>query len=62
MKLDIRIDIARCKAAVVGAEHGITPGDLKAIEPQVAAAHAIFVQERADREEMYEALAEFYGK
>jgi len=48
MKLDIKIDITRCKAAVVGAENGITPGDLKAITPQVEEAHAVLARERKE--------------
>lgn len=49
MNLDIRIDISRCKASAVGAEHGIAPGDLKAIGPRVEAAHEILRRERAEQ-------------
>ena len=48
MNLDIRIDISRCKASSVGAEHGIAPGDLKAIGPRVEAAHEVLRRERAE--------------
>ena len=48
MNLNIRIDISRCKASAVGEDHGITPADLRAIEPRVEAAHQILRQERAD--------------
>ena len=48
MKLDIRIDISRCKASAVGAEHGITPGELKAIEPKVEAAAEVLRRDRSD--------------
>ena len=45
----IQIDVARAKASAVGEAHGITPQELKDIAPRVAEAHAILVQERADR-------------
>ena len=48
MNLDIRIDISRCKASAVGVEHGIAPGDLKAIGPRVETAHEILRRERAE--------------
>ena len=48
MNLDIRIDISRCKASAVGEDHGITPAELRSIEPRVEAAHQILRQERAD--------------
>ncbi|MCP4644760.1 MAG: glucose-6-phosphate isomerase [bacterium] len=46
MNLDIRIDVARAKSAAVGKDHGITPAELKAIEPRIAAAHKILRRER----------------
>ena len=39
MTMDIRIDISRCKSSAVGADHGITPGELQAIESRVFDAH-----------------------
>ncbi len=48
MSLDIRIDISRCKSAAIGAEHGITPSELKSIEPKVEAAAEVLRKERAD--------------
>ena len=47
---DIRIDIARARSTSVGADHGITPGDLREIAPRVDEARAILKQER-DRKE-----------
>jgi glucose-6-phosphate isomerase len=48
MSDDIRIDISRAKSAAVGQDHGITPAELRAIEPRVAESHAILQQERKD--------------
>ncbi len=48
MNLDIQVDIARARSAAVGEDHGITPGELKAIEPRVEAAHRILSKERED--------------
>ena len=48
MNLDIRIDVSRAKSAAVGTEHGITPGELRDIQPKIEEAHAILQQERAD--------------
>ena len=50
MNLDIRIDISRAKSSAVGAEHGITPSELREIEPKVRAAHEILAQERRRQE------------
>lgn len=47
MTMDIRIDISRCKSSAVGADHGITPGELQAIESRVFDAHHILADERA---------------
>lgn len=49
MEADIKIDISRAKSSAVGAAHGITPGDLAAIEPRVLAAHEVLQQERRDQ-------------
>ncbi len=49
MQTDIRVDIARAKAAAVGKEHGITPAELRAIEPRVLAAHKILRRERKEK-------------
>ncbi|MBI1318156.1 MAG: glucose-6-phosphate isomerase [Candidatus Hydrogenedens sp.] len=46
--LDIRIDIARAKAAAVGSEHGVTPAEYAEIEPRVLEIHRILEQERRD--------------
>ena len=65
MDLDIRVDISRCKSSAVGAEHGVTPADLKAIEPKVEAAAEVLRQERADRKygfyDLYKDDAAFAG-
>ena len=45
---DIKIDITRAKSSAVGAEHGITPAELREIEPRVLAAHKILRKERRD--------------
>ncbi len=45
---DIRIDVSRAKSSAVGKEHGITPSDLKEIEPRIKAAHKILRKERKD--------------
>ena len=50
MKMDIRVDIARAKSAAVGKEHGITPAELKEIEPKVLAIHKILRKERKNKE------------
>lgn len=39
MDLELKIDISRAKSAAVGAEHGVTPGELEAIEARVLEAH-----------------------
>ena len=49
MQTDIRIDISRAKSAAVGKEHGITPAELKEIEPQVLDIHKILRKERKDK-------------
>ncbi len=43
---EIKVDISRCKSSAVGKEHGITPAELREIEPRVLAAHEILRQER----------------
>lgn len=48
MNLELKIDVSRAKSAAVGAEHGIAPSELTAIESRVAAAHEILAQERRD--------------
>ncbi len=45
---DIKVDISRAKSSAVGAAHGITPAELREIEPRVLAAHKILRKERAD--------------
>lgn len=49
MSTDIRIDVSRAMASAVGKEHGITPQELKDIEPRVSALHEILQQERAQQ-------------
>ena len=44
--MEIKIDITRAKSSAVTAEHGITPVELRALEPAVKAGHR---QMRADR-------------
>lgn len=43
---DIKVDITRAKSSAVGKEHGITPAELREIEPRVLAAHKILRSER----------------
>ncbi len=50
MKLDIRIDVSRAKSSAVGSEHGITPGELRDLQPRVDEAHAILQRQRAEGE------------
>lgn len=45
---DIKIDISRAKASAVGKEHGISPDELREIEPRVLAAHDLLLQERTE--------------
>jgi glucose-6-phosphate isomerase len=46
MSNDIRIDISRAKSAAVGADHGITPNELRDIAPRIAEAHQTLVRHR----------------
>jgi len=48
MNPDIRIDVFRAQAEVVGPEHGITPGELQEIQQEVSKAHSILQHERAE--------------
>ncbi len=48
MSLDLKIDVSRAKSGAVGAEHGITPGEIEEISPRVSAAHAILQRERRE--------------
>ena len=50
MNLDIRLDIAKARAAAVGPEHGITPGELKELRPRLDEIRGILDQERANKE------------
>lgn len=43
---DISVDISRAKSTAVGSEHGITPEDLREIEPMVLKAHKTLRAER----------------
>jgi glucose-6-phosphate isomerase len=49
MSLDIKVDISRCKSSAIGAEHGITPSELKEIEPKVKEIAAILRKERTTK-------------
>ena len=49
MNLDIRVDISRARSAAVGKENGITPADLKEIEPRIDTAHRILQEERREK-------------
>jgi glucose-6-phosphate isomerase len=46
MDQEIRVDVSRARAAAVGKDHGIVPGELKEIESRIAAAHEILRRER----------------
>ncbi len=46
---EIRIDVSRCLAKTVGADHGIAPEELKAIAPRVRDAHASLRKQRAKK-------------
>lgn len=46
---DIRVDISRAKAAAVGAEHGITPGELREIGSRIGMLHKILKAERKEK-------------
>lgn len=48
MHTDIKVDINRAKSAAVGSEHGVTPSELREIEPEVLAAHKILRRERRE--------------
>lgn len=45
---DIKIDTSRATAKAVGAAHGVSPEDLKALEPRVLEAHDVLQQQRAE--------------
>lgn len=46
---EIHVDVSRCMARAVGADHGIAPEELKAIVPRVRDAHKILRKERKDK-------------
>lgn len=46
---DIRVDIARARAAAVGADHGITPGELRELAPRLDEVRAVLQEERANK-------------
>lgn len=46
MNLSLRLDLSFAKSAAVGADHGITPKDLKAITPKVQKAHKALQADR----------------
>ncbi len=45
---DIKVDISRSKSAAVGSDHGISPGELREMEPAVLAAHKVLRRERRE--------------
>jgi glucose-6-phosphate isomerase len=47
---DIKVDIAKARAAAVGPDHGVTPGELKAIAPRIADAHELLTHQRLNKE------------
>ncbi len=47
LNLSLRIDLSTAKSAEVGPDHGITPGDLKALAPEVSNAHKALQADRA---------------
>lgn len=48
MSKDIGVDVSRARSNAVGDEHGITPRELKVLEPRVSEAHKALRQERRD--------------
>ncbi len=46
---NIKLDIGRAKASVVGAENGVSSDELTALSDRIAALHATLAQERAER-------------
>jgi glucose-6-phosphate isomerase len=48
MNLDLRIDVKRASANAVGEANGISPAELRALEPRIGEIHEILQQERAD--------------
>lgn len=46
---EIRVNISRAKAAAVGEAHGVTPRDLREIQPRILAAHAILLEQRREK-------------
>lgn len=48
MNLDIRIDVSRAKSGAVGAEHGVTPAELREIQKRVDEAHTVLQTERRE--------------
>lgn len=57
MGSDIRIDVARARSSAIGSEHGITPGDLKSIGPELKRAHRAL---RSDRREKRHGFYDLY--
>ena len=49
MTQGIRTSISGARSAAVGREHGVTPAELKALEPVVAQAHRALRSERAEK-------------
>ncbi len=47
MSNDIQLSISRARSSAVGADHGVTPGDLKKITPSLEAAHKAIKEERS---------------
>ena len=47
--MDIKVDISRAKSSAVTKDHGVTPAELKAIEPLVLAAHKRMQTDRKNK-------------
>ncbi len=62
---DIRVDISRAKSAAVGADHGVTPGELREIEPCVLELDNALKKERKEKKygfyDLYKDKAAFGG-
>lgn len=47
--MKIKVDIARAKSSAVTSDHGITPAELKALEPRIQAGHKQLKADRASK-------------
>ncbi len=46
MDLNIRVDVSRACSAAIGEAHGLTPEELRGVEPRLKEAHEVIVRER----------------